>query len=69
MNTSSTRASEIQNALYRRYGYGHVSLVSRALGYHRVHVSRVLNGERISETLLDRIEAWLEEQEDYQEAA
>ena len=69
MNTHQTRAQRLQNALYSRYGHGYVSMVARSLGYTRHHVSRVLNETFVSEIVLDRIEAWLEEQEAGQEAA
>ena len=67
MNTSTTRAGRVRLELFRRIGYGYVSKVARALDYNRTHVSLVLNGHDRSDILLDKIEAWLEEQE--QEAA
>ena len=67
MKTSPTRAERVRLELFSRIGYGYVSKVARALDYNRSYVGFVLNGSAESDILLDKIEAWLEEQE--QEAA
>ena len=67
MKAPQTRSERVRLMLFSRLGYGYVSKVARALDYNRTHVSLVLNGHDRSDILLDKIEAWLEEQE--QEAA
>ena len=68
----ASRARRLQIALYDRFGYGYVSRLARALGYSRQHVSRTLNGQWApastspgeGDILLDKIEAWMKEQEE-----
>lgn len=58
-----TRARRLQIRLHTLFGHGYVTRVAGDLGLSRSYVSQVLNELAKSEPLLDRIEAYTDEQE------
>jgi hypothetical protein len=43
---------------HKKFPWGHVSKAARALGVSQGHLWHVLNGNRVSESLLQRFREW-----------
>jgi len=65
---NKSRATRLRLRLYAEFGYGGVTAAARGIEMDRAHVSLVLNEQRASDNVLDKIEAWLDERQVTEEA-
>lgn len=58
----SNRAQALRLRIFGEMGHGGVTKVASGIGLSRQYVSSVLSGSLTHEPTLDKVEAWLDEQ-------